>query len=275
MTKMAENVLVDAQFSFVKPVQPLADFEEIYQGLDGTTPIAFPGALDPNSGKTGFADNLLAGIKMPSLGARVKIWIPMTLFADLSQEGLLVPKYGYEYELKWRLRNQNDYTGDAEKGIVPPMPFSLPTQELGYQNSSAKRYFFPCGTDVLLYEDTEPTVNGVAGIINVRTQRYRPLIETTALPVNAGGVSTVWQQGTYQDAAAMSNPGGASYMILDVEVQGNELSIWAFKIDSGEDWDFTSAAADLAFSYTFGTSNGTRVPDPNVGILVTSGCASP
>ncbi len=274
---MAENVLMDAQFEFMRVAQPLSNFEAVYQGLSGSTPIAFPGAPDPHSGKSGYAANLLSGMKMPALGARVKIWIPMTLYPNIISEGELIPAYNYEYQLQWRLRNQNDFADDATNGVLPAMPFSLPTQELGYQNSSSKRYFFPCGTDVLLYEQSEPGSDGLPGTIIVRGQRYRPSISTTDLPVTATGIAAVWQQGTYQDASVFPDSGGASYMILDVEVQGNELSIWAFKIATGEghDWDFAVGGEDHSFSFTYGTANGSRAADPNVGILVTAGNASP
>jgi len=263
-------MLIDSQFELMRVLQPFRNFESIYQGQDGDVPLAFPGDLDTRAGEPGYQVTLGAGVPMPAKGTRLKIWFPQII--NNTGEGFTTT-YDYAFELKWRLRNYSEYVGDASSNTPEAAtPFSIKGRPFGYPVSSSDRVFLPGGADVLLYELAEPGVAGDPGNINIRTQRYRPMITTATLPLTSSGANLVWQQGVYQNGGTSAEAAGVSYSVLDVETQADELAIWVYKIDPDEDWDFTGP--DEPFSYTFGNNNGARTTvNPFSGILITTGAA--
>ena len=101
---MSEAVLTDAQFSIARVYRPFAGFEAVYQDQPVSTPIAIPGTLDSNAGRTGYDANLLAGIPT-SYGSRLTLWLP-TIFNE-SDGSLFIA--GYRYRFVWRMRNLRDF----------------------------------------------------------------------------------------------------------------------------------------------------------------------
>ena len=262
--------IIDPQFENMRVLQPFRNFEARYQGQAGTLPIAFPGVLDPLAGQSGYASTLGAGERMPAKGARIKIWFPQ-VGEDAGET--FVTSYGYAFELRWRLRNYQDYRNAAAAGSAArATPYSMTQNPAGYPTGSGSRVFIPGGADVCLYEQTEPGSDGDPGDANIRVQRYVPMITSAALPLAPVTGSLVWQQGAYEQTGTFAEANGVSYSVLDVETQGDELSIWVYKIDSGNTWDF--GGDDEGFSYTFGTNNGDRTEvNPNSGILISVGVA--
>jgi hypothetical protein len=261
--------IIDSQFEVIRVLQPFRNFEAVYQGQPGTRPIAFPGDLDQRAGKPGYSTNLGAGASMPAKGTRLKIWFPQVL--NNAGEAI-VPSYEYAFELKWRLRNYEEYLTTAQdQNPSRAVPYSIKGRPIGYQTGGNERIFLPGGADVLLYEQSEPGTNGDPGIVNVRLQRYRPMINTALLPRAPNGSVLVWQQGVYENGGTFAETSGVSYSVIDVETQGDELSIWVYKVTSANTWDFPGD--DEPFSYTFGTNNGERAPNPFSGILITTGVA--
>ena len=106
---MSQAVLADAQFSVARVFRPFEGFEAVYNGQSVRTPIAIPGSLDPDAGRTGFDTNLISGIPVP-MGSKVMLWIP-TIFQD-SGGALGPPSFQvvpYRYQFVWRLRNLRDF----------------------------------------------------------------------------------------------------------------------------------------------------------------------
>lgn len=264
---MSDVVLSDAQMGMFTVLKPFAGFEGVYHGQPGTTPIAFPGTLDPDAGKTGFEANLLRGLPVP-LGGRLQIWIPMAVHA------LGDPTPDYAYQFVWRVRNQRDVVRAINEGRQPTA-YHLPSQELGRREDEVPPtgeplYFIPGASDVQVFEQAEPADG--PSFLNVMQQRYVPKVtDPWEQPLTPSGDPGVWQQGTYQ-ASSANIPSGPTWVPLWVDACGDELMILAYKTgDDPGNWDFNAEGADAAFGDTFGTGAGTMPNNPNIGILVSSG----
>ena len=253
--------LVDAQMGMFRVLRPMNNFEAVYQGQDGTIPIAFPCQLDVQAGRPGYEPTLLAGVPVP-LGGRLLIQIPITI-------AMYTPVVIYEYQLIWRTRNQADVS-DAIANGRQPSAYHLASETLGRKEiqtgpETDERFFIPGASDVIIYEQAEATV----GVQNVRQQRYFPQIPTPWVqPLLPTGDPGVWQQGAYQ-FSTNANVSGPTWAPIWTDACGDELLILCYKTDTGEVWDFTST--DLAFSNTYGTNDGGLPLNPNIGIIVSSG----
>ena len=256
---MSETVLSDAQMGMFRVIRPIPTFESVYQGKAGNIPIAFPGTLDPDAGKPGFAANLLAGEAVP-LGSRLLVQIPMTI-------DMYTPVAAYAYQFIWRTRNQQWFTEAAALGRRTAA-YHLPSEELGRnERSDDKRFFIPGASDVEVFEQSEP-LSGAA-TLNVRQQRYIPQITSSWVqPLTAAGNGGIWQQGAYQFSNNVECA-GPSWFPLWLDATGDELMILVYKIDAVNPWDF--AGDDISFSNTYGTNNGQLPINPNVGIILASG----
>ncbi len=264
---MSEAVLNDAQVTLFQAVRPPKNFEAIYQGLDGTIPIAFPGTLDPNAGKPGYAANLLAGIPVP-FGGRLCVQIPMVIDMYTSE-----PNYAYQF--LWRTRNQQAYVDAITSGRSAP-GFHLPSEQPGRNEvqtiADSDRFFIPGSNDVEIFESAAPVGAGAA-TLTIRQQIYIPqLADSWVQPKTPAGGNGVWQQGVYQYSNNV-NCSGPTYFPIWIDVGGDELMILAYKLPIDESpvaaWDFSGA--DLGFSNTYGNNGGALPINPNVGILVASG----
>ena len=252
----------DAQMSMFEVLRPMENFQTVYQGADGTRPIAFPGRLDPLAGQTGYDANLLAGVPVP-LGGRLLIQIPMTI-EEYSVEA------NYEYQLIWRTRNQTAFAKAVAAGRQVAA-YHLPTdaagrKEIGTGDDSANRIFIPGASDIIIFEQAEGPPNAQQ---NMKPQRYVPQIEVPWVqPLTENGDEAVWQQGVYQFTSNVSCS-GATYAPIWTDASGDELLILCYKLDTGSPWDFTGD--DLAFSNTYGNNNGGLPINPNIGIIVSTG----
>lgn len=258
---MTDAVMQDAQMGMIRIIRPFDGFEAVYQGQPGTVPIAFPGTLDPDAGKAGLATNLLAGIPVP-LGSRVLLQIPMTAWED---EGVVTLVSEYEYQLVWRMRNQQTFNMAAQAGRQVAA-YHLPSQALGRDQLA----FVPGSIDVEIFEEDAPSSG--AARLNVVPQRYRPKVvpEAWQQPLLPNGAEAAWQQGTYS-AQGSTQSSGPTWVPLWLDAGGDELLILAYKINTDVPWDFTTYPGDLAFTNTYGTNDGTLKNNPNLGILVSIG----
>ncbi len=259
---MSENVQNDPQMSLVQPLRPIHNFEAVYQGQAGTVPIAFPGTLDPDAGKNGYAATLLAGVPVP-LGSQLFVQIPMVIDTYAS-----VPNYGYQF--LWRIRNQQAFVSAITSGRQVG-GFHLPSQQPGRKESSASSdnlFFIPGASDVEVFEQAEPG-GFSAATLNVRQRLYVPkLADSWVQPLTADGDAAVWQQGAYQFSSNV-NCAGPTWFPLWLRAGGDELTILVYKTNSGVAWDF--AGADKGFSNTYGNNDNGLPLNPNIGILLSSG----
>lgn len=297
-----ENVLVDAQFSMARILQPFPNFEARYQGQPATIPIAFPGTIDRRAelGVKGFDPHLIAGIPVP-MGARVMIWIPLTLL-DYT---VFQP---YQYQIIWRLNSIGDFT-DAFAQNVPRDQigaYHLKRRELGVPNDpvdlNTKRVVIPAAIQTIAYEQPEPSTDPTVydnGVIHLRGQNIIPL----GTLGDQGFGTPVWQgpllppplpgppevaiitQGIFPFTEGPTTgpnnagiPGGPIYEPFWFDAEGDEMMIFARRVFVDDDpananWDFTDPNLDQGFSNTFGTNNGTRPRLETVGIFVFTGTA--
>jgi hypothetical protein len=277
---MSEVVLMDGQWTMCRFLRPFENFERVYQGKDGTTPIAFPGDLDlfAQKGVTGYDPNLMAGVTVP-YGSRVTIWIPQTI------AGTVVDAL-YQYQILWRLRNVRDYrAGQAEGQATPNQNYSgyhLSTSGFGQPevagaqpNSPNSRFFIPGAVRTAAFPQAEPA-SGLSGVVHLTGEMLTPTLDPIWVqPLTPKGTPGIWQQGAYVGSSHTNN-GGPSWLTFECQALGDEMSILAFKIPPGEGsppaWDFSAAApGDLSFSNTFGNGNGQNQRTPYTSILVTTG----
>lgn len=274
-------VLADAQWTMVRPLKPFPGFERVYQGKDGSLPIAFPGVLDVFAERNvaGYDPSLIAGITVP-LGSRVTIWIPQTITDGVDNE--VPPEVNplYQYQLLWRMRTPRDFRAGQGMGQVSTVQqyssYHVPSSGYGQPqvvtlDNSQPRYFLPGALRTVAYEQNEPS-DGASGVTHLRGENLQPLQDPIwTPPLTPSGVPAVWQQGTYTDSAA-ANTGGPAYLTFTTDVEGDELCILASKIDPSTPWDFTTVSpGDQSFSNTYGDNNGRNNVSPTSAILVTTG----
>ncbi len=277
---MSVVVLMDGQWSMVRPLRPFPNFERIYQGKDGSIPVAFPGDLDlfARRGEAGYDPNLLGAVTVP-LGANVTLWIPMTI------AGYAV-NANYRYQILWRYRTLRDYlTGQAQGQVTPVQSYSSyhvgPTSSGQPEvNTMPKvagnaRFFIPGASQTAATREDEPS-DGTASVITLRGELLDPVIDPVwTQPLTPSGQNGTWQQGVYI-GSSQANTGGPSWVTYTLKARGDEMAILAYKKPGGEgppaDWDFTQSGDgfDLSFSNTYGNGNGQNQIGPTA-ILVTTG----
>lgn len=277
---MSQVVLSDGQWTMFRYLRPFQNFERIYQGKPGATPIAFPGTLDLFAEKkvVGYDPNLLGAITVP-LGARVTIWIPQTLAQ--TGEGDPTVSALYQYQILWRNRTTRDFRVGQAEGVGNAQQsyssFHLPTSGLGQPQTNSfpsdptqQRFFLPGALRTVAFEQQEP-VGTVPSVIHLRGEYLQPVGDPVWVPpLTPQGNDGLWQQGAYLDSASQ-NAGGPAYFTFTTDAEGDEMTILASKIDPSTPWDFTAdAPGDGSFSNTYGTNNGQN-PPAQYGILVTTG----
>lgn len=266
--------MVDAQMTIAKPYKPFEGFEEVYQGVSASVPIAIPAVRDQRAGSTGFSPDLMTGIAVPE-GARVLLWIPMCFIADPES---LDPFRFYSYTLAWRFNNLGDYRAPPSKnrlGGARRKPFHLARQSLGQPDTTfstpAPRTILPASWHVVAYEQSEPTTG--PGESRLRIEKITPELDTLTefiQPLLPDGKSGVIQQGVFDPATS----GGAQmpdFVPFWTDAEGDELFMLVTRRDPSGVWDFTDPDLDLAFSNVYGTGNGAHPVFRDVGIYVQTG----
>lgn len=271
---MSEAVLADAQFGNVRVFRPFLGFEKVYQGLPVTTPIAIPGNLDPDAGKTGFASNLIAGIPLP-LGAKMKAWIP-TIFQQVEGESELVV-HPYRYRFIWRVRNLGDFRRTR-------VAYHFPRQTPGSNN----QFVVPSAAKVALYENQPQNYATNSGdsipslFSSILEARQSAVIESFEFgsaiadpPRISTGAIAAYQQGIAA-SAGVGNNATVSFNIVEMDVDGDELIILVSRNYDPQSetrfWDFTSGTGmDSGFSAFFGTDDGARAVIRDMGIYLMTG----
>lgn len=262
--------MVDAQMTNVRVLRPFEGFQQVYQGVSASTPIAMPGLRDPRAAakQPGFDPDLLAGIPVPQ-GARVLLQIPLTPNPGVGSQV-------YSYRIVERYNNLNDYRDPPRNQARPP--FHFPRSSPGAPDTTSgvalARTLRPASwrdvgfeqPEVLLENGKlvlrpEEIVVGRGGIINIG----RPLLQD--------GKQGVLQQGVLDPA---TNPLAATvplFLPFWFDAEGDEIIILATREDIAQPptWDFTDPDADLGFSNIYGTGNGSHDNFPDLGIYVQTG----
>ncbi len=251
---MSEAVLVDAQFSVAKVFRPFSGFETVYEGLPCTTPIAFPGTLDPSAGKSGYDPNLLAGIPVP-LGAKLTLWIPNIVYGPAS----MVP---YTYQILWRLRNLQDFRDPARRAA-----YHYPKQSLGQSG----QYVIPAGIKTILFESAQQQLTQGSRFYNDTTTSTEGLVvgsQGVAQAKTPSGAAAAYQQGLGVGSVGANTE--ATYNVVQLDAEGDEMIILASRSDAfGATWSFQGINIDAGFSQFYGAGSGSEFPD--IGIYVFSG----
>lgn len=257
-------VAADAQFSVARILKPFPNFEDVYQGSGYTMQIAFPGGADDRAGQDGIAPNLMKGTPVP-FGSRLLVYIPVAL-TGIGGGGVTIPSYNYSF--LWRLRNVRDFRQDRR-------PYHFPKQSPGAPDGVTPRFVIPAAVDTVIYEQGEPAGAGIAAVQRAYQQTYeigrafQPATEVF-LP---DGTLGIFQQGVLNPSdTTVLGAGGCLFTPLWMDAAGDELMVIATRTDqTAVNWDFTSAANDLAFSQVYGTGNGSHAAYPDVGIYLFTG----
>lgn len=224
-------------------LKPPQGFEELYQGVIGTTPIPFVSAnlagdflaTDDVAGKPGFDPNLARFAPVP-LGASLLILIPQAIFVT----GATTRIGEYTYALRWRLRALAGYTTPAENANNQH-PYHLDNQQGAPSTPSpTARVIEPSYTSELV----TPAAVGTNNRVLIATGEYGTSSQGIYNPASFAGSSD-------GDDLAL---GPNFYPPLLRPSLGDELSIVASKASGN--WDFGSVAADgdAGFSNVFGTN---------------------
>lgn len=275
---MAQTVVSEGQWSIVQYLKPFPGFERVYQGKPARTPIAFPGELDLYAKKKlpGYDPDLLAGFPVP-MGARVRLWIPLTISG-----GATAPNY--QYQIVWRLRTINDFLkgqGSGQVDATQEYPnYHIGTGPLGQPetiDSSTKlqRYFLPGGMQTSAFLQPQPTAPnaGQAGVVQLQGQVLQPIASAAWVPpLTPAGRDGAWQQGVYPDLNALAT--SPTFVMYELDAQGDQLAIFATRIGADEDtaWDFTvNEDGDKSFSTTYGNNDGSSTASPYTAIMIMVG----
>jgi len=300
---------VTAQFGAAKVVRPFINFENKYSNNIGTDiPIAIPGTLDSNAGKSGFDDNLLGGIPV-SLGSKLTIFLPLlnydaSLDPEVFEDSSDIIPVPYQYTFVWRLRNIVDYTRSLTRD-PSIQPFHLGSESRGANNqfvipacvnsvgiaSSATLDFKEdrgsgSSTGILTQKSVTKIVKDVltvegglsefkSGLNLTKKEFFAPISPNT--PDNEAEQDLIF--GAYQQGVGenISNE-TVNYLAFETFAKGDDLMILvqrepflkpANNIVSSE-WDFEFV--DRQFSDVFGTNDGNRPkPNDNSGIYLIQG----
>lgn len=255
---MAENVLFDPQFSLQKILRPFRDFEAVYEGKLGSTPIAFfeegASARDPDAGKAGFSPDLLSYVNVP-MGALVLLWIPMTFWPNAP--GPLVSA-SYRYRIKWRMRTVTDYTNRRT-------PFHLSKQFPGTPDTltpaNPQRLILPAAYDSVELQQPTPLTGPVDFALRPRAYIPPPITAVLdTLPLLPGGASGVHQQGVFDPAEfGLASDLAKNALFFPPQLfiaKGDQMIVEALKLESEilNAWEFGSAP-DYAFSKIYGSDS--------------------
>lgn len=282
---MSEAVLADAQFSIVRVLRPYAGFETDYQGLTSRRPIAFPGGLDENAGRTGYDANLQAGTRIP-LGSKVSLWIP-TVWRVFSADGLpsALEPLNYRWQVIWRMRSLADYR--LNPGSVA---YHLASQSTGANS----QYIVPASQKVVIFEgppqhlDAPPSTSPYDGE-NYAThqgflERYTFPSATPLPPLVPGGGIGSFQQGLANLPNINVNQ-QVTWNQITMDAEGDEMILLVDRLPVPEIsgladldetlWDFSETLSDgftygvdYGFSLIFGNAAGTF---PNLGVYLMTG----
>jgi len=264
---MSEAVLADAQFSAARVYRPFEGFEDVYEGQAvEDRPIAIPGDLDKDAGKTGISANLLAGIPVP-YGAKVTLWIP-TILGETGPASGLVAK-PYRYSIIWRMRNIRDFRENRTA-------YHFPRQSVG-ENS---QFVIPAAMQSSIYDATPQDLPTSAGsdFAAERLATQEVATESLVFKSNLAGVAFTPAGGMadYQQGLAGSVSGTnrtASFNIVQLDALGDEMIILITR-DPGSSptWSFSSVfAEDRGLSNFYGTAGGTREVVRDMGVYVLTG----
>lgn len=253
---MTETILADAQFSVARIFKPFDGFEDVYQDVDGRTPIALPGTLDPDADKQGFDSNLISGIPVP-YGARLSLWIP-TLFRIESGIGIISSEY--EYRFVWRLRNLRDFRENKSA-------YHFPRQSRGEDDE----FVIPSAKKVTMYESSKlidrignnAAAEATQCISDISSDVFVPKALQPTPPLSPRGEDAALQQGL---GAAATNT-EVTFNSVQIDCEGDELIICIYKPEASGDWDFEGD--DKAFTDFYGIGSGKNLPD--LGVYVFSG----
>lgn len=254
-------VAADAQFTNARVLKPFDDFEAIYQGKTGFTPISMPGVRDPNAGTPGYSPNLVAGLSVP-LGARILTWIPQPCNVFTT----------YRYYFVFRMRSLRDFRNPA-KG-KPRGAYHIPLQRSGQPDTSSgtaePRVQIPAAVKVIAFEQPEPTEFCSSGVIRIRREDLESQMNPGGLPFLADGSVGVFQQGILDPASPVVGGIASQPIFLPFwfDAEGDDMIVVVEKSDNAA-WDF--GGPDQVFSDIYGTGNGTHPPLPGSGILVFTG----
>lgn len=268
---MSDAVLADAQFSAVRIFKPFQGFELTYQDVPVSVPIAIPGTLDPQAGKSGFDPNLLAGIPVP-MGSKMIVWIP-SIFNINSPSGLLVQPYKYRFI--WRMRNISDFRRSRAA-------YHFPRQSPGTNG----QFVVPSASKVAIYESVAQNfTTGIEAPLSSQFNSYfegrqNSFSESIACqsvvpspPLTSAGNPGAYQQGLA--AAAAGSNLTVTFNSIQMDVEGDELIVLVDRnynlVDEERNWDFTGGNKDSGFSAFFGTADGTRDPIRDMGIYIMTG----
>lgn len=260
---------VDAQFNNVRILKPFSGFEQRYQGLATNIPIALPAERDPRAaaGRPGFDPNLMSGLPV-SLGQRLLIWFPVAAADDFVQR--------YTYRIVFRYRNLADFRQPG--GVrAPRMPFHFPLQEGVADTSTAppsERTIIPASYWTVGFEQAQVgTQNGELEVVPEGITIGFDANNFIA-PLLPDGTSGVVQQGVFDPNVQATESPMPVWLPFWLDAGGDDMLILVNREDQqnpSNTWDFTAQNADLGFSNVYGTNNGAKPPEPNVGIYVVGG----
>lgn len=302
---MGDNVQADSQFTVANRAQgrilrPFPGFENVYQGVAGDVPVAFPGTLDDDAGELGFSPYLLKGTPCP-LGAKTVVYIPA-----ITQGLEPVVAVDYGYLLVWRLRNLGDQTRDFEKQRANPRGYHLTKESFAAQDTllapaEPDRFLIPAVIETVVYQQPEvgpfASARGL-GVGNLRGELIAvpgdnfsfgvtaglPLLAPGAAPPFANayppsGIATtplgLFQQGVADPAVVSSAPLPLFRPYFTV-AKGDDLVIIAARrpldeIPAVPVWDFTDEDEGFSNLYGVNSAGPTHPPFENLGIYVMFG----
>lgn len=261
---MSEAVLADSQFSATRVFRPFRGFEDVYQGLPvEDTPIAIPGDLERDAGKTGISPNLLAGISVP-YGSKLTLWIP-TVISRVGGDALVASQY--RYSIIWRMRNIRDFVQNRQA-------YHFPRQSFGENN----QFVIPASQQTSIYDSTPQNQPAAAPFAEERIATQEVVAEAflfNSLQVGVArtpaGNAADYQQGLESSVAGSNQT--ASFNVVQLDALGDEMMFLISRAPGlSPNWDFSGEfSADRGLSSFYGTDGGTRNPIRDMGIYVLSG----
>jgi hypothetical protein len=263
-------VAADAQFGVAQILKPFPNFEDVYQGKNLTTPIAFPGVLDPSADKPGFSKKLLAGLAVP-MGARIQLWIPVAV-----RNAIVVD---FDYLLIWRMRNIRDFRNPGRNS--KRSPFHFPRQSPGAPDGLLPRFVIPAGSQTIVFDPPLPGVAMDPAVSIIKQDRIRVGSGSAGAfdPFTPGGLpGAVVQQGVLDASVDPQVAGDPIFALYSTYAQGDELIIYAFPSNPPLLGVYDFNGNERPFSNVYGkdgTGAGTHPSYRDVGIYVLAGTQGP
>lgn len=267
MKKKSSAVLADPQWSVAKILRPWVGFEATYDPADSRVPIMFTQgsqALDPRAGQAGYDPQLVRGLPVP-MGARIMLWIPRIIPANVTQDGVQVL---YEWQIIHRLRNVADYRRNKRA-------YHYPKQGAGVPDAGSPRVVVPAAYETVRYN--QPELSSTSQTVSQHVLRENisllqgPIL--FQLPINPGGATGSIQQGILPAGGVLTL--APAYLTYETMAKGDEVLIGCSR-QTGNDlgavptWEFGLGAADGTFSVFFG-AGAVGGPFPDVGVYVFTG----